>query len=119
MIKKGRKYLIFLIVIATILLTSILSIIVHGQVSLLHYINISFYFSSAYIALGLLILVVDKGFFDGISYSFRRTFKKTNTNEDEDDIIPLSELISLPYSQLLYSGLALLSIMLICLMFYY
>ncbi|WP_019240495.1 MULTISPECIES: DUF3899 domain-containing protein [Bacillus] len=122
MIKQVKNRPILAIVVVTLILTILLSWIVYEQLSLLQFINISFYFSSAYIILGLVILVVEKGFFDGISYSFRRMFKRNSVPEAEEDvnhITPLSELISLPYSQLLYSGLIVLIIMSIALWFYY
>lgn len=122
MITKIKKHLVLLIIFTTLLLTFLLSVIVHGEISLLHFINISFYFSSAYLVFGLLMLVVEKGFFDGISYSFRRVFKRNSISEAEEDvndIPPLSQIVEIPYSPLLYSGSALMLIMLVTLWFWY
>ncbi|MEH6942091.1 DUF3899 domain-containing protein [Bacillus sp. JJ722] len=121
MIEKLKNNLLIIIIIATICFSILLSFIVYEQISLLHFINISFYFSSAYIGLGLLILIVDRGFFDGISYSFRKMFLKSHPQhaDEEHELVPLSQLINVPYSQLLTSGLALLVIMLVGLFFYY
>ena len=114
-----KRYPISVIISTTLLLTILLSLTVHGQLSLLHFINISFYFSSTYIFIGLLIFVTNQGFFDGISHGFRKLFK-SNTNEaDKNEIVPLSQLISIPHAQLLYSGLIVLLIMFVCLWFYY
>ncbi|MFS0782881.1 DUF3899 domain-containing protein [Bacillus sp. 1P06AnD] len=118
--RKNKRILIT--VAATLLASVLLSFIAYKQLALLHFINISFYFSSAYIMAGLLILVVDKGFFDGMSYSFRRLFKRNSSSEageDVNDIVPLSQLVNLPYSSLLISGFILLGIMLISLMVFY
>ncbi|MGM9927272.1 MAG: DUF3899 domain-containing protein [Bacillus sp. (in: firmicutes)] len=119
MLNTIKKYPVSFLVGTTILLTFVLSFTIYKQVSLLHFINISFYFSSSYIFLGLLLFVTNKGFFDGISYSFRKMFKSNHPEEDKNDIVPLSELISLSHSKFLTCGILVLSIMLICLWFYY
>ncbi len=118
---KLKKSPVAVIVVVSLALTLLLSLMIHKEITLLYFINISFYFCSAYIMLGLLLMVVDKGFFDGISYSFRKVFKRTNKLEsDEDsDITPLSEVVSIPYSPFLYSGLVIMGFMLIGLMFWY
>ncbi len=112
-----KKYPISVIISATLLMTIFLSITVYNQLSLLHFINISFYFSSAYIFIGLLLFVTNQGFFDGISYGFRKLYR--NKEEHKEPIIPLSELISVSHTKLLHSGIILLLIMLVALWFYY
>lgn len=119
---KKKSTRVTAIVAATLLISALLSVILYNQLALLHFINISFYFSSGYLLIGLLILVVEKGFFDGMSYSFRRLFKRNSVSEageDTTDITPLSELVSVPYSSLLYSGCIVLAVMLISLAFFY
>ncbi|MGN1401508.1 MAG: DUF3899 domain-containing protein [Bacillus sp. (in: firmicutes)] len=122
MLGKLKNRTISIIVLLTLLLTILLSLLIHKELSLLHFINISFYFCSAYIMAGALFLVIDRGFFDGISYSFRKMFRNTNKMETEDDkneIIPLSELFTMPYSSLLYSGLIIMAFMLVGLWLWY
>ncbi|WP_042349495.1 DUF3899 domain-containing protein [Bacillus massiliigorillae] len=122
MIAQLRKHPIIMIVSTTLLLTALISLLIYEQVALLHFINISFYFSSACITLGLLFMIVSNGFFDGFTHGFRVLFRRNSRErgfDDNTEIIPLSQLMPIPHSPLLYSGLILLIINLICLFFYY
>jgi membrane protein YdbS with pleckstrin-like domain len=99
--------------------------IYYGEITLLSFINTSFIISSVFIFISLFTLVVQKGFFDGITYSFRRIFASSQPDKElEEDIRnemrPPSELLQ-PVStqQILLASLLLLICMLIALFMYY
>lgn len=58
----------------------------YGTFSLLAFINSSFFFSAITLFFSLLILVTQKGFFDGITYGFRKIFaaKQADKQLEED-----------------------------------
>lgn len=122
MIMQLRKHPITIIVSSILLLTILLSLIVYKQIALLHFINISFYLSSACILFGLLFMIVSNGFFDGFSHGFQVLFRRNSRErgfEDDSEVVPLSQLLPIPHSPLFYSGLILLLINGLCLFFYY
>jgi len=119
MLEQLKKNKLLSLTSATLLLTFILSLLVYQEISLLHFINISFYFCYAYISIGIFLYVVNNGFFDGISYSFRKMFRRNNKEEETDKIVPLSEIMPIPHSLLLRSGVILVFIMCISLVLYY
>jgi hypothetical protein len=107
---------ILLAAMIAVMIVVLFSLIFFKEISLLHFIDISFYFSAALILVSLLTMVVQKGFFDGIFYSFRSVF---NRSGDKEEVTPLSDLISFRYNLLLSVGLVLLIIMIGSLFFYY
>lgn len=119
MLEQFKKNKLFSLTVATLLVTLILSLLVHQEISLLHFLNISFYFCYTYISIGLLLYIVNNGFFDGISYSFRKMFRRNNKEAETEEIVPLSEMVTIPHSLLLKSGVILVFIMCISLVFYY
>ena len=121
MASKLKKYSVPAIVAASFLAILLLSFFYYEGSPLLNFINISFYFCSAYIVLGFMFMVVEKGFFDGISYGFRSFFRKSNKGrfEDDSEIEPLSEMLKVPYTPLLASGFIILAFMLAALYFWY
>ncbi|MGM9923966.1 MAG: DUF3899 domain-containing protein [Bacillus sp. (in: firmicutes)] len=120
--KQYKNNPILLIVAVSIGATVLLSLLLYKQLALLHFINISFYISSVCIGFGLLLMIASNGFFDGITHGFRTLFRRNHRErgfEDDSRVVPLSELITLPHSPLLYSGVILLFINIVCLFFYY
>ncbi|MFC0271985.1 DUF3899 domain-containing protein [Metabacillus herbersteinensis] len=108
--------------IMSLVATIFLSFIIYQELKLLYFINISFLITITCLFISLLTLTVKAGFFDGISYGFRRMFvsKGTELSKDEvEEMKPVSELISFDFSPLLFTGLALGLVMLIGLYFYY
>ncbi|MFY4774339.1 DUF3899 domain-containing protein [Metabacillus sp. RGM 3146] len=104
------------------LLTFIVSLVRYHSITFLYFINISFVISFALLFCGLFVYVTQGGFFDAITYGFRRVFQsqgKELAKEEVNEMQSLSELISLDYHPLLISGGALAVIMLICLGIYY
>ena len=104
-----------------IVLSILLSLIFHQALSLLNFINMTFYISGGLILLALVTFVVQRGFFDVVFYSFRRVFQIQNQHvgEEKEDIPKLSDIISLSSSFSLVVGLIMLCIMLLSLAVYY
>ena len=119
MLTQFKKNKLFSLTMGTLLVTLILSLLFYQEISLLHFINISFYFCYAYISIGLLLYIVNNGFFDGISYSFRKIFRRNHMEDEKEEIVPLSEMVTVPHSLLLKSGVILIFVMCISLIFYY
>lgn len=104
-----------------IVLSILLSLVVHHTLSLLNFINMAFYISGGLILLSLITFVVQRGFFDVVFYSFRRLFQIQNQHlkEEKEDIPKLSDVVALPSSFSLILGLIMMAIMLISLAVYY
>lgn len=99
----------------------LLTFMFHQRLTLLNFINMTFYVSGGLILLSLVTFVVQRGFFDVVFYSFRRLFQIQNQHlgEEKEDIPKLSDVVSLPSSLSLLIGLIMMAIMLISLAFYY
>ncbi|RFU68027.1 DUF3899 domain-containing protein [Peribacillus saganii] len=97
------------------------SLILYKSISLIHFIDIMFYISGALLMFSLLTMVVRKGFFDTMFYSFRKVFgpQKIGGNLEEEEIPLLSNLIGFEYLRTFMVGLALLAVMLAALFIYY
>ncbi|WP_108670047.1 DUF3899 domain-containing protein [Peribacillus acanthi] len=113
-----------LVLMALILLSCLF---LYKRIHLVDFINLTFYVSGTLIIFSLLLLVLEKGFFDVISHSFRLLFSRNNkkrfghlAEEDEEQgFTRLSDLITFDYSWTLWTGLILFGFMLIGLLFYY
>ncbi|WP_407936282.1 DUF3899 domain-containing protein [Litchfieldia alkalitelluris] len=107
--------------LTSLVLVVLISLIFYKEFSLLHFINITFGFSSIFILFGLLTFITKKGFFDGITYSFRKLYKHTTRYqviEDLDEMRMPSETINnIPFIFLI-TGVSLLFIMIIALLLY-
>lgn len=116
---KNKIYRFFL---SSVVLTVLLSIFIYGRLTLLHLINISFYISATLLFVSLLTITVKGGFFDGITYGFRRMFRvkgKELTKVEVNEMIPVSELFSLDHKPLFITGLLMTVLMLAGLFIYY
>ncbi|MCM3595236.1 DUF3899 domain-containing protein [Metabacillus idriensis] len=103
-------------------LVFMLSLLFYGEITLLHYINISFYISGILLFISLFLLVAEGGFFDGITQGFRRTFQSKGSNLEKEEVEEMrlfSELLSIEYMPFLLAGLLLAATMLAGLMLYY
>ncbi|QFT88373.1 hypothetical protein FIU87_06935 [Bacillus sp. THAF10] len=116
------SFLSFVILFLISLLTGYLY---YGSMSVLSFINTSFIYASIFIFVSLLLLVTQKGFFDGITYGFRRIFASSQYDKElEEDVNknmrPPSVLTqSLSIKPLLLGSIILFGAMLISLYFYY
>jgi hypothetical protein len=100
-----------------------ISFIYYNDVTLLNYINISFYFASILLFTSLLIYTVNSGFFDAMSYSFRTVFTSNDNSDGKiksfEDMTPLSEMVNINTHPLLVVGLMDFALMLASLYVYY
>lgn len=103
-------------------LAVILSLVYQQSITLLSYINISFYIASALLFSSLIVFTVNSGFFDTISYSFRTVFAGKEEGEKKksfDEMTPLSELVTINANPLLMVGLLDFILMIAALYIYY
>ncbi|RSD29404.1 DUF3899 domain-containing protein [Mesobacillus subterraneus] len=102
------------------LLVTIISLVNYGGLSLLNYINISFYVASILLFTSLMVFTINSGFFDTMSYSFRTVFAgKEEKKKSFEEMTPLSELITFNANPLLVVGLLDFLLMLAALYIYY
>jgi Domain of unknown function (DUF3899) len=109
-------------VIVSLVVTILLSFLIYHKLTLLHFINISFLFAGAFLFLSLLTITVKGGFFDGITYGFRRMFVskgKELSKQEVNEMTPVSEMLNFDHFPLLISGIVLTIVMCIALIFYY
>ena len=104
----------------TQVLIFILSLVYQQSISLLSYINISFYIASTLLFTSLIVFTVNSGFFDAISYSFRTVFAgKEEKKKSFNEMTPLSELVTINANPLFLVGLLDFMLMLAALYVYY
>ncbi|MDR7000804.1 DUF3899 domain-containing protein [Neobacillus niacini] len=96
-----------------------LSLIFHHKISLLSYINISFYISFVLLLISLVIYTVKTGFFDTIAKSFNLAATRGKEKRNFADIPSLSEMVTINQKPLVFQGMITGFLMLIALGFYY
>jgi len=96
-----------------------ISFITYHRVSLLIYINITFYITAVLLLTSLLVYTIHSGFFDVISRSFSLVFERGQKKRRFDEIPPLSELVSFNQKPLVFYGLINGLFILIALVIYY
>jgi|SRR5579875_809954 len=96
----------------------LLSFIFYHKISLLSYINISFYISAVFLLLSLLIYTIQSGFYDVISKSFNMIGSR-GIKRKFSEVPALSELVTINKKPLLVHGLVSGLFMLIALVIYY
>ncbi|APP17573.1 hypothetical protein ASG46_11485 [Bacillus sp. Leaf49] len=112
----------FILLLSSNGLVFILSFLFYGHISFLSMINITFYLASGTLLVWLSFITLKSGFFDQISYSFRKVFDSLNKQKDHvDDSLNkhLSSSFQSNFSTLRTLGLSLLIEMLILLLIYY
>lgn len=97
----------------------IFSFVLYHKVSMLSYINISFYITSALLLTSLLLYTIQSGFFDVISRSFSFAFQRGINKRRFDEIPSLSELVAVNQRPLVFYGLGTGLLMVIALIIYY
>jgi hypothetical protein len=107
-----------LVLAFTQLLILIISLIANKQITLLSYINISFYISSILLLTALLVYTIHSGFYDVIGKSFNLAFSRGHKRKFED-IPALSELVTINQKPLVFYGLVNASFMAAALLVYY
>ncbi|WP_102261872.1 DUF3899 domain-containing protein [Mesobacillus jeotgali] len=119
---RNRFGKIFLGFLGSQVLIFILSLVYQQSITLLSYINVSFYIASALLFSSLIVFTVNSGFFDAISYSFRTVFAGKEEGEKKksfDEMTPLSELITFNANPLFMVGLTDFMLMIAALIIYY
>ncbi|MEO2077548.1 MAG: DUF3899 domain-containing protein [Bacillus sp. (in: firmicutes)] len=109
----------FFILALTQLLIVIISFISNKEISLLSYINISFYISAILLLTSLLLYTIHSGFYDVIGKSFNLAFTRGENKRRFDEIPALSELITFDQKPLLFYGIINGLFMLCALCLYY
>jgi hypothetical protein len=102
--------------------TFLLSFFIYQKVTLLDFINISFFIAIASLFIALLTITVKGRFFDGITYGFRRMFVskgKELTKKEVHEMTPVSELMNFDHSPFLFSGILMMVVMALALFIYY
>ena len=109
-------------VLGSQVLIFIFSLVYQQSITLLSYINISFYIASILLFTSLIVFTVNSGFFDAISYSFRTVFAGKEEGEKKksfEEMTPLSELVTFNANPLFMVGLLDFIFMLAALFVYY
>ncbi|WP_060206404.1 DUF3899 domain-containing protein [Sporosarcina koreensis] len=105
-------------VIVNQLLILVLVLILHRKLTILEYINISFYLGSLFLAIGILVLILQSGFFDFFSTSMKKVLSRKHEQTELTSMRPPSEVISMKASFFFRSGLPIILFMLVALYFY-
>nr|WP_263328332.1 DUF3899 domain-containing protein [Neobacillus sp. Marseille-Q6967] len=96
-----------------------MSFVFYHGISLISYINISFYLSSILLLLGLLLYTISSGFFDVFSKSFNLVFSRGQGKRKFHEVPSLSELITMDQKPLFFYGLTIGFFMIIALIVFY
>ncbi|WP_418937041.1 DUF3899 domain-containing protein [Metabacillus fastidiosus] len=111
-----------ILISSSLLITIFLPILFHGNISLELFINYTFVISLLHLSLTLLMVTVKSGFYDGITFGFRRFFITNGrylSKQEVENIQPLSHLIKFNQLPFLASGTILFIVMLFSLFIYY
>ncbi|MFD2215393.1 DUF3899 domain-containing protein [Metabacillus endolithicus] len=112
----------FTLVIVSLISSILLSFFIYQKLTLLSFINISFFFGAGLLFIAFLTLTVKGGFFDGITYGFRRMFVskgKELSKQEVEEMTPVSELLTFNHSPFLISGIIVTVIMTLATILYY
>ncbi|MFB1050081.1 DUF3899 domain-containing protein [Paraliobacillus sp. JSM ZJ581] len=113
----------FIILLINFFLTIVIAVIVHKNVALLYLINILFYFDILYLLLWLMFITIKGGFFDGVTYGFRKAggsiFRKNSTVEWEEKPLPSKRIDTKFIPLFRFQAICLTFTILILLAFYY
>ncbi|MCV9887054.1 DUF3899 domain-containing protein [Metabacillus halosaccharovorans] len=110
------------LIIVSLCLTNLLSFIIYQKLTILSFINISFFFALGLLFISFFTITVKGGFFDGITYGFRRMFVskgKELSKQEVNEMTPVSELLTFDHSPFLTSGLVMTGIVVIGTILYY
>ncbi|KAB7670722.1 DUF3899 domain-containing protein [Bacillus sp. B1-b2] len=107
-----------------IVLTFILFFIFSSEYNLLHYINAVFYLSFFYLVLFVFMYIAKGGFFDGVTFSFRRfnhtMFKKDDYLEEwKEKPLPSEMMNKTFYASLRFQVIVLVLFLLVLLVTFY
>ncbi|WP_462408982.1 DUF3899 domain-containing protein [Neobacillus sp. Marseille-QA0830] len=112
-----RKYVIILTIIQALIFS--FSYLRYHDITILSYINISFYFTFFFLLSSLLIFTIQGGFFDVIAKSFNFAFSRGHARRRFEEIPSLSSMVTIQYKPLLAYGIVTGGLMLAALLVYY
>ncbi|WP_182200039.1 DUF3899 domain-containing protein [Paraliobacillus salinarum] len=119
--KKMNSTILILLINLFVIMT--ISIIKDGTIELLYLINTIFYFFVGYLLLWLTFMTIHGGFFDGVTYGFRKAsgsiFKKNYSMEWDEKPLPSKRVNEKLVSIFRFQAIGLGCIMSILLVFYY
>ncbi|PID20464.1 hypothetical protein CSV61_14435 [Sporosarcina sp. P3] len=115
-ISMKRNSIVFLIS-QLIIVISVYSI--YGKLSLLGYINASFFVSSSLLFIGGVVFVVRTGFFDFFMKSSRKVFARKGQREAIESMRAPSEVLSASPAWLFLAGMPTFILMMVALILYY
>jgi hypothetical protein len=116
-----KKWILFLF---NLLVSFIFFLIFADEYNLFHYINILFYFGFIYALIFLIQYTMKGGFFDGITFGFRR-FHHNLFNRDDyleewrEKPLPSEKVQPSVYQVIIFQSVGLLFLLIILLFFYY
>ena len=96
-----------------------LMFLVHKDIQLVSYINMSFFVGGTITFIGLMTYVVSGGFFDFFTASTRKIFTPRHMKKDAKQMRLPSEVFSFPYKPIIALGLSNLFCMSVALFIYY
>ncbi|WP_165967152.1 DUF3899 domain-containing protein [Jeotgalibacillus sp. S-D1] len=108
--------------IFSFLLCFTISLLYYGELTLLTFVNSTFFIGGALIFFSLTVFVLSTGFFDVVSNSFRRTFSMSRVmnKEEAEEMRSLSEAISIVnIKPFLYAGIIIYFAMAVGLVIFY
>lgn len=111
-----KKIAINVIVIQLSIL--LLSLIFYSKITILHYINISFTIGLLFICIGILVLVLQSGFFDFFTNSVKKVFYRKEVQDELTTMRSPSEAVTMKASYFFQVGIPVIVLMLIALFFY-
>ncbi|MBY0097526.1 DUF3899 domain-containing protein [Mesobacillus maritimus] len=116
-----RNWSLFLI---NILLSFIFFFISADEYTLLHYINMVFYICFLYVIIFLIQYTMKGGFFDGITFGFRRfhhkLFNKNDYMEEwRDKPLPSEKIQPSVYHMIIFQSISLILVLILLLGLYY
>lgn len=111
-----KRISINVIVVQLIILT--ISLIMYRNLKILHYINISFTIGIFLISIGLLVLILQSGFFDFFTTSVKKVLYRKEVQDELTTMRPPSEAITLRASFFFQLGIPVILLMLVALFIY-
>ncbi|WP_088809314.1 MULTISPECIES: DUF3899 domain-containing protein [Listeria] len=112
------KRLIIYTVIQEVLILIIM--LFQQHFTLLQYIDLSFYVGFSVFIIGLIVYIMRSGFLDRVHDGFRKVSRKFKGEEDNEfSDMMLSELVGIPYLDILISSLIVLASSFLVMLFYY
>ncbi|WP_432358755.1 DUF3899 domain-containing protein [Sporosarcina sp. UB5] len=105
-------------VIVNQLLIMILILVIFGKLTILEYINVSFYIGASYLFIGILVLILQSGFFDFFTSSMKKVLSRKHERNELTTMRPPSEVVSMKATFFFQSGIPIILVMLGALFIY-